>query len=108
MCIRDRSGGQRQAVAIARALVQQPQMLLLDEPTSMMDPGTEQKLIENLRSIKDRTILLVTHRMAMLPLVDRLIVVEQGRVVLDGPRNEVLRTLQGGNKTPATHSEASA
>ena len=102
------SGGQRQAVAIARALVQQPQMLLLDEPTSMMDPGTEQKLIENLRSIKDRTILLVTHRMAMLPLVDRLIVVEQGRVVLDGPRNEVLRTLQGGNKTPATHSEASA
>ena len=102
------SGGQRQAVAIARALVQQPQMLLLDEPTSMMDPGTEQKLIENLRSIKDRTILLVTHRMAMLPLVDRLIVVEQGRVVLDGPRNDVLRTLQGENKTPATQPEASA
>lgn len=83
-------------------------MLLLDEPTSMMDPGTEQKLIENLRSIKDRTILLVTHRMAMLPLVDRLIVVEQGRVVLDGPRNDVLRTLQGENKTPATQPEASA
>ena len=102
------SGGQRQAVVIARALVQQPQMLLLDEPTSMMDPGTEQKLIENLRSIKDRTILLVTHRMAMLPLVDRLIVLEQGRVVLDGPRNEVLRTLQGGNKPQATQPEASA
>lgn len=102
------SGGQRQAVVIARALAQQPQMLLLDEPTSMMDPGTEQKLIENLRSIKDRTILLVTHRMAMLPLVDRLIVLEQGRVVLDGPRNEVLRTLQGGNRSQAAQPEASA
>lgn len=90
------SGGQRQAVSIARALVQQPRMLLLDEPSSMMDPATESRLIENLRSIKGVTLLLVTHRMAMLPLVDRLVVLDQGRVVLDGPRAEVLRKLQGG------------
>jgi len=92
------SGGQRQAVAIARALVGKPRMLLLDEPSSMMDPGTEQRLIENLRSIQGQTILLVTHRMAMLPLVDRLVVLDQGRVVLDGPRNDVLRALQ--NRQP--------
>jgi ATP-binding cassette, subfamily C, bacterial LapB len=90
------SGGQRQAVSIARALVQQPRMLLLDEPTSMMDPATESQLINNLRSVKGMTLLLVTHRMAMLPLVDRLVVLDQGRVVLDGPRNDVLRKLQGG------------
>jgi ABC-type protease/lipase transport system fused ATPase/permease subunit len=90
------SGGQRQAVSIARALVQQPRMLLLDEPSSMMDPATEARLIDNLRSIKGITMLLVTHRMAMLPLVDRLVVLDQGRVVMDGPRNEVLRKLQGG------------
>ncbi|MCK6374373.1 MAG: ATP-binding cassette domain-containing protein, partial [Zoogloea sp.] len=90
------SGGQRQAVSIARALVQQPRMLLLDEPSSMMDPATEARLIENLRNIKGTTMLLVTHRTAMLPLVDRLVVLDQGKVVLDGPRNEVLRKLQGG------------
>lgn len=101
------SGGQRQAVSIARALVQQPRMLLLDEPTSMMDPGTEQRLIENLRSLESMTILLVTHRMAMLPLVDRLVVIDQGRVVMDGPRNDVLRSLQN-NPGQATKAEVGA
>lgn len=62
----------------------------------MMDPATESQLINNLRSVKGMTLLLVTHRMAMLPLVDRLVVLDQGRVVLDGPRNDVLRKLQGG------------
>ncbi len=88
------SGGQRQAVAIARALVQQPRLLLLDEPSSMMDPATEHQLIGHLRELKDTTLLLITHRTAMLPLVDRLVVMDQGRVVLDGPRDEVLRRLQ--------------
>ena len=101
------SGGQRQAVSIARALVQQPRMLLLDEPSSMMDPGTESRLTETLRSIKGITLLLVTHRMAMLPLVDRLVVLDQGRVVLDGPRADVLRKLQGG-PTQATPKEYAA
>ena len=90
------SGGQRQAVAIARALVRQPRLLLLDEPSSMMDPATEHLLIQNLRELKDSTLLLITHRTAMLPLVDRLVVLDQGRIVLDGPRDEVLRRLQQG------------
>lgn len=88
------SGGQRQAVAIARALVRRPSLLLMDEPSSMMDPATEHQLIQNLRGLKQATLLLVTHRTAMLPLVDRLVVLDQGRIVLDGPRDEVLRRLQ--------------
>jgi len=87
------SGGQRQAVAIARALVNKPPVLLLDEPSSMMDPATEQRLIARLRGLKDTTLLLVTHRMAMLPLVDRLVVMDRGRIVADGPRDEVLKAL---------------
>jgi ATP-binding cassette subfamily C protein LapB len=103
------SGGQRQAVAIARALVNKPPVLLLDEPSSMMDPGTEQRLIHNLRGLKDTTILLVTHRMAMLPLVDRLVVMDKGRVVADGPRDAVLKALAGaGNAPPAAQVSNSA
>lgn len=90
------SGGQRQAVCIARAIAHQPNVLLLDEPTSMMDPATEQMLIQNLRRLQNVTLLLVTHRTAMLPLVDRLVVMDQGRVVLDGPRDAVLKQLQSG------------
>ncbi len=87
------SGGQRQLVAIARALLASPKLLLLDEPSSMIDPASEQKLIGRLRALKDTTILLVTHRMAMLALIDRLIVMDRGRVVADGPRDEVLKSL---------------
>lgn len=86
------SGGQRQTVAIARALLAAPPVLLLDEPSSMIDPATEQRLITRLRAL-DGTLLLVTHRMAMLPLVDRLVVLDQGRIVADGPRDEVLRAV---------------
>ena len=95
------SGGQRQAVAIARALLNRPRLLLLDEPSSMIDPGTEQKLIERLRALQGVTLLLVTHRMAMLPLVDRLVVLDRGRVVADGPRDAVLRALAGPATPPA-------
>lgn len=87
------SGGQRQAVSIARALLARPRLLLLDEPSSMFDPASERRLITRLRAMKDTTIVLVTHRMAMLALVDRLVVMDRGRVVADGPRDEVLRAL---------------
>jgi len=90
------SGGQRQAVGIARALVHRPRLILMDEPSSMMDPATEQQLIANLRRLPDVTLLLVSHRTAMLPLMDRLVVVDQGRVLLEGPRDEVLKRLQAG------------
>ena len=87
------SGGQRQIVAIARALLAAPKLLLLDEPSSMIDPATEQRLIARLRALPDTTIVLVTHRMAMLALIDRLVVMDRGRVVADGPRDEVLKAL---------------
>ncbi|GCL64286.1 type I secretion system permease/ATPase [Pseudaquabacterium pictum] len=103
------SGGQRQIVAIARALLTKPRLLLMDEPSSMIDPGNEQKLIARLRALGDTTIVLVTHRMAMLALVDRLVVMDRGRVVADGRRDEVLRALaqqQGGGATkPAAGAE---
>jgi len=102
------SGGQRQAVAIARALAHEPNMLLLDEPSSMMDPGTEAQLINNLRERPDMTLLLVTHRTAMLPLVDRLVVMDNGKVIADGPRDEILRRLAGNRNTPAAATAAAA
>lgn len=102
------SGGQRQAVAMARALLAKPPMLLLDEPSSMFDPATEQRLIARLRTLKDTTIVLVTHRMAMLALVDRLIVFDKGRIVADGPRDEVMRVLNSQAARPAVEQGAAA
>ena len=88
------SGGQRQAIGIARALVRKPRLLLMDEPSSMIDPGTENQLIQNLRNhLQETTLILVTHRMAMLPMVDRLVVFDQGRITADGPRDLVLERL---------------
>jgi ATP-binding cassette subfamily C protein LapB len=87
------SGGQRQTVAIARAVLGRPRLVLLDEPSSMIDPGSEQRLIARLRAMPNATIVLVTHRMAMLALVDRLLVMDKGRIVADGPRDEVLAAL---------------
>lgn len=102
------SGGQRQIVAIARALLMRPRLLLLDEPSSMVDPATEQKLIARLRALQDTTIVLVTHRMAMLALVDRLIVMDRGRVMADGPRDEVLKALSQQQQQPPPQAPASA
>ncbi len=93
------SGGQRQAIALARALVTRPSTLLLDEATSNLDAQAEARLIANLsRAAEGRTLILVTHRLSMLQLVDRVIVLDQGRIVLDGPRDEALRTMTGGDR----------
>ncbi len=82
------SGGQRQAVALARALVHDPEILILDEPTSNMDTDSERMLQQRLAQIaRGRTLLLVTHRLSMLRLVDRLIILKEGRIVYDGPRD---------------------
>ncbi len=88
------SGGQRQAVAIARALLHDPDILILDEPSSNMDNASETLLKQRIASIiKGKTLILVTHRMSMLDLVDRLVVIEQGKIVADGPKNSVLGAL---------------
>lgn len=81
------SGGQRQSIALARALIDRPPLLLLDEPTSSMDVQTETGVIARLReSLGDTTLILITHRPSLLELVDRVIVIDGGRVVLDGPK----------------------
>lgn len=91
------SGGQRQSVALARALLGNPRFLLLDEPSNSMDNGTEELLKRKLAAdIEGKTLLLVTHRASLLDLVDRLIVLESGKVVADGPKQEVLEALRQG------------
>ncbi|MDN3526325.1 type I secretion system permease/ATPase [Halomonas sabkhae] len=91
------SGGQRQAVAVARALVHDPRILLFDEPSSSMDHSSERALRERLDEYDhDKTLLLVTHRTSLLPLVDRVVVMDAGHVVADGPRDKVVDALRKG------------
>lgn len=91
------SGGQRQAVSVARALLLQPPILMLDEPTSSMDNTTESRFKARLNTILgNKTLLMVTHRSSLLNLVDRLIVMDGGRVVADGPKADVMEALASG------------
>ena len=89
------SGGQRQAVALARALVRDPEILMLDEPTSNMDTDSEMLLQKRLQSVMaGRTLIMVTHRLSMLRIVNRLIVMENGQIKMDGPRDAILQALK--------------
>ena len=91
------SCGQRQAVAIARAVLKNPSLLLLDEPTSAMDSASEERVRHNLKIFaKDKTLLLVTHRTALLDLTERVIVLDGGRIVADGPKEQILAALKEG------------
>jgi ATP-binding cassette subfamily C protein LapB len=90
------SGGQRQLVALARCLVTRPRILLMDEPTSSMDAQSEMAFLRQLRqAAQDCTLVVVTHRPAVLELVNRIVVVDGGRVVMDGPKEQVLAALSG-------------
>ncbi|WP_454785687.1 type I secretion system permease/ATPase [Legionella sp. WA2024007413] len=89
------SGGQRQSIALARGLLSNPPIWLFDEPTSAMDMATEQETIQRLLTLKEsKTIILVTHKVSLFPLVDRLIMMDNGHIILDGPKNEVIEVLQ--------------
>ncbi|PAU76640.1 type I secretion system permease/ATPase [Halomonas salipaludis] len=91
------SGGQRQAVAIARAVVHDPRVLLLDEPSSAMDHASEEALKHKLKDYaQGKTMLLMTHRRSLLSLVERVVVVEAGKVLADGPRDRVMEALRKG------------
>ncbi|WP_447918953.1 type I secretion system permease/ATPase [Achromobacter aegrifaciens] len=91
------SGGQRQSVAVARALINDPPILLLDEPSSNMDHQSEAQLRKRLgEASASKTILLVTHRTALLELIDRLIVIDNGHIVADGPKEQVVEALRQG------------
>ena len=91
------SGGQRQAVALARALLLDPPVLLMDEPTSSMD-NTSEDLIKKalIPVISNKTLLMVTHRASLLTLVDRLIIVDNGKIIADGPKESVMSALKKG------------
>jgi ATP-binding cassette, subfamily C, bacterial LapB len=94
------SGGQRQLVALARLFVREPTLLLLDEPTSAMDNATESQIMAAMRTwLQGRTMLMVTHRMQWVGLADRIVVIDAGRVVVDGPREQVLQQLTKGIST---------
>ena len=91
------SAGERQAVAIARALFCDPPVLLLDEPTASLDNTSEGRFRARLANVMgDKTLLLVTNRASMLALVDRLIVIDGGKIIADGAKQDVLDGLQGG------------
>ncbi len=91
------SRGQMQSIALARAIAGKPEVLLLDEPTASLDINSEKELLENLNLGEFKTIVVVTHRMSMLELVDRIIVLSNGSVVLDGEKDEVLMKLRQKN-----------
>ncbi len=92
------SGGQRQAVALARAMITKPNILICDEPTSAMDVQSENNFCKYVREqTKGKTFILVTHKHSMLTMVDRLILIHEGRVVMDGRRDEVIAALNSGS-----------
>ncbi len=95
------SGGQRQLVALARCLVTRPKILLMDEPTSSMDAQSEVAFLRQLKQAATGcTLVMVTHRPAVLELVNRVVVVDGGRVVMDGPKDQVLAALSGARPAP--------
>ena len=90
------SRGQRQSIVLARAILNSPQILLLDEPTASLDARAEKQFIKSIHATaKDRTMLLITHKMDLLKLVDRILVLNKGKLILDGPKDEVLAQLKG-------------
>lgn len=106
------SGGQRQLVSLARSLLARPALLLLDEPTSAMDAQTETLFLQHLlRATKGQTLVVVTHRPSVLTLVERILVVDDGKVVADGPKEQILAAMNSNSraepasaKTPAQSS----
>lgn len=91
------SGGQRQGVAIARAVINDPSILLLDEPTSAMDHSSEEGIKKRLSAYSQgKTLILVSHRVSLLDMVDRIIVMDAGRIVADGPKDQVVTALRQG------------
>ncbi|MDP3705865.1 MAG: type I secretion system permease/ATPase [Legionellaceae bacterium] len=94
------SAGQRQAVAIARAILLSPHILIFDEPTASMDDSSEARLRQNIKNNleKNTTLILVTHKVSMLDLVDRLIVLDNGHIVADGTKESVLMALRNLSK----------
>jgi ABC-type multidrug transport system ATPase subunit len=104
------SGGQKQALGIARSLVGKPPILLMDEPTSAMDINGEKTLIDKLkRHLINQTIIVITHRASIIELVDRVIVVEGGKVAAQGPKSDFMKPRQAPvdseNRSSSPHQD---
>jgi ATP-binding cassette subfamily C protein LapB len=95
---RSLSGGQKQAIGLARTLIRRPKILFLDEPTAHFDVRSEAEFLERLKTLAQQnlTIIISTHRLSLLSFVDRILVFERGKLVADGPRDKVLAMLRGG------------
>ena len=92
------SGGEKQTVTLARALLSDPNILMLDEPTNSMDSQTENAFIKKLKMIiKNKTLIVVTHKLSLLELVDRVIIIENGQIIADGPKEVVFNKLGAKN-----------
>ena len=93
------SGGQRQSIGIARAFLLESPIMLMDEPSNAMDQVTETKLLKSMsRALEDKTAILVTQKMSLLNIVDRVIVINEGKVLIDAPKEDALKQLQGKNQ----------
>jgi len=95
------SGGQRQLVGLTRLLLAKPKVLLMDEPTASMDVKSEQLVMQHLFNEipKNHTVIVVTHKVTILPHVDRIIIVDNGKIIADGPRNKIIAALKAKNDT---------
>lgn len=88
------SVGQRHLVALARAILNNPPILVLDEPTTGLDVGLEKSLVNHVNKIsQDKTLIVITHRFAALEMVDRVVVLNNGKIVADGPKEKILNAL---------------
>lgn len=105
---RSLSGGQKQAIGLARVLIRKPRVLFLDEPTAHFDVRSEGEFLERLKAMRGEqmTIIISTHRLSLLGMVDRLLLFDNGRLVADGPRDKVLALLQGKPATTPTTETA--
>ena len=99
------SRGQRQSIVLARAILNSPQILLLDEPTASLDARAEKQFIQSINATaQNRTMLLITHKMDLLKLVDRILVLDKGKLIIDGPKDAVLTQLKAGKFNQESNS----
>jgi ATP-binding cassette subfamily C protein LapB len=107
---RSLSGGQKQAIGLARAMIRKPRILFLDEPTAHFDMRSEAEFLERLKVLAqgDMTIIVSTHRMSLLALVERLLVFDEGKLIADGPRDQIIARLQAAGRGPAFQPKAPA
>jgi ATP-binding cassette subfamily C protein LapB len=103
---RSLSGGQKQAIGLARVLIRKPRILFLDEPTAHFDVRSEAEFLDRLKTLAaaKMTIIIATHRLSVLTLLDRLLLFDRGRLIADGPRDQVLAIVQGTAKSPAAQA----